>query len=137
MAPEFKYSRLPKWKWRLEESYRYWTPIRNIYIDTPYAVLQENGWLLLRAGYAWDGSTGVRDTKSSQAASAVHDVGYQMMRLGLLPQSYREAFDSMYYDFCIVYHMWKPRAWVRWKTVRRVAGPFAKPKGKPEIVIVT
>lgn len=48
--------------------------------------LYEDGMLLVRAGYAWDGASGPTiDTKSSMRSSLGHDVFYQMLREGLLP----------------------------------------------------
>lgn len=137
MAPEFRYIRLPKWKWRLEADYRYWTPIRNIFIDTQYATLQKNGWLTLRKGYAWDGSTYVQDTKASQPASAVHDVFYQFFQLGLLSVAYRAIADRAYYDLCREYRMNPIRAWIRWRGVRRGAWFAARLKKQPEVITVS
>lgn len=83
-------------------------------IDTGYISLSESGVLMIRDGYAWDGPSGpTLHTKSFMRGSLEHDALYQLMRLGLLPQSYREAADQRLRQVCLEDGMWPVRAaWV-------------------------
>ena len=48
--------------------------------------LTPDGWLTVFADYPWDGPSGPTiDTPSFMRGSLVHDVLYEMLRLGLLP----------------------------------------------------
>jgi len=49
--------------------------------------LHENT-LVIKAGYKWDGASGPTiDTPEVTVASLVHDVGYEMIRLGYIPRN--------------------------------------------------
>jgi len=64
----------------------------------PWWVSKTGATLFIMQGYAWDGPSGPTiDTKTSMRASLVHDVLYQLMRLGLLNEAYREAADLEFY----------------------------------------
>jgi len=53
--------------------------------------------------YAWDGASGPAiDTPSSIANSLPHDIGYQFIRMGLLPTTYKRVFDRYLYT-CMSY----------------------------------
>ncbi|MFA5378531.1 MAG: hypothetical protein WC455_22445 [Dehalococcoidia bacterium] len=68
-------------------------------IKTDFIELFANGVIVGRKGYAWDGPSGPTfDTKNTMRGSLVHDIGYQLMREGRLPHSYREYFDKLLYD---------------------------------------
>lgn len=67
-------------------------------VGSDYCTIDGRGQLVLRRGYAWDGSTGARDTRSSQRGSAVHDALYQLIGIGALPVGMREAADEAYRD---------------------------------------
>jgi hypothetical protein len=57
---------------------------------TTWLELWPDGTLVISPGYAWDGASGpTYDSKSSMRASLVHDALYQLMRLGLLSQSFK------------------------------------------------
>lgn len=56
--------------------------------------LYNNGWLLVKSGYAWDGATCFPDFKFIIRPSLGHDAKYQMLRLGLLSPEWREAADN-------------------------------------------
>ena len=69
-------------------------------IDTEFFKLTSDGIMTIRAGYRWDGPSGPTvDTPSFMRSSAVHDVCFQIMREGLIPDSTREGFfRSANYD---------------------------------------
>lgn len=67
----------------------------------PVLILNTNGELTIKAGYAWDGITGIPDLKSMLLPSLVHDALYQLMREGCLPQSARKDADELFRDLCL------------------------------------
>ena len=55
------------------------------------------GRLTVHAGYAWDGASGPTvDTAGTMEAALVHDVLYQLMRLGTLPMTMRPHADTLF-----------------------------------------
>ena len=96
-------------------------------IHTDYLDLAENGLLTIRKGYAWDGPSGPAiDTKDSLRGSLIHDALYQLMRLGLLPQSCRAEADALLRDICIDDGMNPARAELWRLGVRMFAEPYAR-----------
>lgn len=97
-------------------------------IVTDWIRLEPDGTLWLAVGYAWDGASGpTYDSKSSMRASAAHDPIYQLIRMGLLPQSCREAADNAFWRICKEDKMLPPRAWAWYHMVRIFASPAADP----------
>jgi hypothetical protein len=97
-------------------------------IVTDWIVLEPDGRLTIRAGYAWDGASGpTYDSKSSMAASLVHDALYQLLREGLLAADLRPAADAVFHRICREDGMWGPRAWLWHQAVRTFASPAADP----------
>lgn len=72
-------------------------------IKTEYIWLDEEGFLVVKKGYAWDGASGPTiDTKSSMRGSLVHDALYQLMRMGLLDEKIvRPKADALLKKLCI------------------------------------
>jgi hypothetical protein len=70
------YQHLPRWKYRTIADYTVNVPILDKRCEVPggYACL-DNGSLLIRSGYAWDGVSGplTLDTRNVMRASLVHD----------------------------------------------------------------
>jgi hypothetical protein len=109
--PRVVYRDVRGWKYIVDETISYRTTIcdyaRTIdYKDEVLARLCPSGELIVRPGYAWDGPSGPTiDTPDWMDASLVHDILYQFMRTGQLPNddSYRsrekmrrKADDLMY-----------------------------------------
>jgi len=68
-------------------------------IITRYIMLTVDGWLIIKWGYAWDGASGpTYDSNNTMRASLVHDALYQLMRMGLLNQSFRKVADRELYE---------------------------------------
>ncbi len=66
--------------------------------------------LLLYDGYAWDGPSGPTiDTDDFMQGAVVHDVGYQLIRLGVLPPEMRKLFDEELKLMCQQDGMWAIR----------------------------
>ena len=123
----FKYQLVKDYKIRLSTT----PPLQTI--DTPFISLTKLGTLTIKNGYAWDGPSGPTiDTKSSMRASLVHDVLYQLLRQGKLPQCWRETADNVFYDICIEDGMWAWRAKLWYRELRKFAAGSANPKNKKQ-----
>lgn len=97
-------------------------------IDLPFIKLKE-GILTGIAGYAWDGPSGPTiDTKSFMRPSLFHDIGYQLMRLELLPRELREKFDDLLVELCLEDGM----LWIRTKWVHLGVDRFAASAAHPD-----
>jgi len=117
------------YKYQLVEEY---TIFVGIYpaedIETDFILLSRDGFLTGKVGYAWDGPSGPTwDTPNFMRGSLVHDKLYQLMRLGLILQSYRGLADRLLREICLEDGMSKIRAWYVYRAVRRFAAPFASP----------
>ena len=87
-----------------------------------------DGKLLIKAGFAWDGPSGLtRDTRSSMRGSLVHDALYMLIRNEKIPGIYRDEADYILNRLCLEDGMWKWRAWAWLKGVSKFAG-FAASK---------
>jgi len=105
-------------------------------IQTEFIALSKSGVLFIRKGYAWDGPSGPTiDTKSSMRASLIHDALYQLMREGHLGGYYRGAADEELYRLCIEDGMWKWRAWLWRREVKKFAGFAACPSNNKEVLV--
>ena len=133
-----RYSKCKRYyKYRLEETFEFQlTGIRDCFCKTPFIELTAEGRIIIKKGYAWDGASGPTiDTKSSMRASLVHDALYQLIRLKLLPFSYKAIADKNFYNICLQDGMWKWRAKLWYKVVADFADYAAEPK-KRKILMV-
>lgn len=112
-------------KYQLEEEYVAYTGIIGYEVETTWIRLEEDGKLILRYGYAWNGSNFVWDTKSSQQASAEHDAFYKLLRLLLIPMKVRKDVDKRYGRKCKMDGMWEWRAKLRARTLKKVGSSGA------------
>lgn len=89
------------------------------FIEHEYITLLSNGFMILKKGYAWDGPSGPTiDTKTFMQGALIHDAFYQLIRLGLLPKSFRKIADNELYVRCLCDGMNRFRAWYVHKFVR-------------------
>jgi hypothetical protein len=85
----------------------------------PVIVLEVDGVLRIRKGYAWDGPSGpTMDTANFMRGSLVHDALYQIMREELIPQEHREYADKLLHKICLEDGMSTLRAWLVYQGVR-------------------
>lgn len=71
-------------------------------IKTEWIEFYTTGWLVIKAGYAWDGPSGpTYDDHTNMRGSLVHDALYQLMRLGLLGETYRIHADKAFRRICL------------------------------------
>lgn len=101
MKSNIKYESLAKWKYRLTAELTLQCSIRGIAARTEYIQLWDDGRLILRKGYAWNGATGAIDTENSQAGSAGHDALYQLMGLRVIPMEKRWMADMDLRRWCV------------------------------------
>ena len=73
-----------------------WEGIPNL--ETKYICIKD-GILAGKEGYGWDGCSGPTwDDASNMRGGLFHDILYQLMRLGLIPETYKEAADKLLRD---------------------------------------
>lgn len=116
---KIEYQKITKWKYRLTKDVELFIPIFGIRATIPgYAELFPDGRLIIFKGYCWDGCSGPTvDCKKSMAASLVHDVLYQMIRMGLLPPEYVYDADEIFHLLLLAAKMIAFRAWYYLKGV--------------------
>jgi len=103
-------------------------------IVTNFCVVNKNGDIWIAAGYAWNGASGPTiDTKKTECLSLFHDLWYQLIRLGLLPENYRKAGDKMLYALGRRDGMWKIRIWYWFQGVRMGGGKSAQIDAEPQV----
>ena len=91
--------------------------------------------LVISAGYAWDGPSGPTfASKSSMRASLVHDALYQLLREGHLPPTLRGFADDLLYAMCVEDGMWKWRAAMWRRAVKKFAGFAADPANIKQVL---
>lgn len=79
---------------QLESPYQERTGITGFQGGNLFVGIAPDGALTGAAGYAWDGATGVPvQLKSMVRAALLHDMGYQLIREGVVPQERRIDFD--------------------------------------------
>ena len=105
-------------------------------IGTKYISLTQDGVLIVKHGYAWDGPSGPTiATKNFMRGSLVHDALYQLLRMKLLPQNSRQGADSELHRICREDGMSKLRAWYVYRGVRLGAVFAASPKNRRKAVV--
>lgn len=127
------YRKLKGYKYELVKNYSINVGIKGFDFITKYLEMSASGLLTIKKGYAWDGASGPTiDTKSSMRGSLVHDVLYQLIRLKKLPESCRKQADSLLEEICLEDGMWRARAFLWERVVRRFAGFCARPGSEKE-----
>lgn len=124
------------WKYRLEAQYEDVIPIHPPnHIRTEYITLLANGYFVIKKGYASDGPSGPTiDTPSAMRGSFIHDALFQLIRAGLLPDSFRAEADELYKNTCIEDGMPKIRAWLHFKALRLFGANAARPSSESQIL---
>jgi hypothetical protein len=80
-------------------------------IDTDYIALDMDGMMRVKKSYAWDGCSGPTiDTVTNMRGGLFHDAYFQLMRLGLLPESCFEEANREFKRICLEDGMSKVRA---------------------------
>ena len=123
------------YKYQLAEGFMIQTALKSkVPIETEFISLSKNGLLYIESGYAFDGPSGPTwDTDNFMTPSLVHDAGYQLIRMALLPPHTRQYFDKLLIEMCKEREMSSIRRWWVYKGVRLGAGFAASPKNKKEV----
>lgn len=128
-----KYSKLSKYKYRLEEEFVTEASKELPAVKTYWASVV-HGKLRIREGYCWDGASGpTLDTENSMIASLIHDCLYQFIKLGLLDKKYRKIIDVTFKRQLIASGMSKVRANAWYRSVRLFGGIWLK-GGKKTVI---
>lgn len=124
------------YKYQVAEDLTVQTDIRpDKYIRTKFITLSKRGKLTIKAGYAWDGASGPTvDTESTITPSCVHDALYQLMRLGLLGQEWRNPADRLLRKMLVERGMWRIRAWYWYRGLQVADGDAALPENKQKVL---
>lgn len=97
-------------------------PIRTRFIE-----LTAEGWLTIRAGYAWDGPSGpVLHSPSFMRPSLIHDAFCQLIGEGHLSPDHQRAADQLLFTHCRADGMNRLRAAYVYLAVRLLRGPVAR-----------
>lgn len=139
-----KYSKVKAYKYKLEENELRKTPLGGYEFDNRYMSMLDDGTLLIKQGYAWDGSSipykglirvlslwqydGDRYCKK---ASLIHDALCQAMREKLLSALHKFDADLLYYQMCIEGGMSKKQAVMRYKALRKFGDIGIQPEKNP------
>lgn len=94
-----------------------------------------DGYCTIHRGYAGDGPSGPTfDTKSFMRGAWQHDAIYQLLRMGVFPQEYRDAADRQLVETCKEDGMsWPRRQWVYYG-LKYGGSAAAKPKNIKKLI---
>ena len=111
MRGKIYYTNIEKYKYRVRFDYRHDIGIKGYDIVLEDLRLTPDGILTLKAGFMSDGPSGPTiDSKEGMRAAFVHDAGYKLIRLKLLPETCKEVFDTLFHDILLADGMSHGRA---------------------------
>lgn len=114
--------------YQLIDDYRVMTSIRPLVaIVTPRLELSITGLLIIRAGYCWDGCSGIVDRKTNMRAGLGHDGLYELLRRGELPYGWWPKADAHFDEVLIQDGSWKITAKIDMIGLRIANGRYAHP----------
>lgn len=125
------------YKYQLSEEYSIVTTIKpEESINTDFIDLSNDGRIIIKKGYAWDGPSGPTvDTLNFMRSSLVHDALYQLMRQGRLDKiKFRKLADKLLQEMSKADGMSALRAWLVYKGVRVGADKAADKKSIKKII---
>ncbi len=106
-------------------------------IKTDYIILTKDGELTIKAGYAWDGPSGISiDTSNFMRGSLVHDALYQLMREGHIDRFvWHNIANKILRRICEEDGMSKIRALWVYEAVNMFGDPYTDPAKDNPILI--
>ena len=117
------------YRYQLIEDYSVQTKIFGQLIDNKYIRLQTDGVLTISSGYCWDGASGPAvDSKTIMRGSLIHDALYQLLRLEVLAEKFRQACDRELYTACRDDGM----SWIRANYIYRAVRWFGRSSAAAE-----
>lgn len=116
------------YKYQLTRDYSVQTGIRPpADIVYPFFTITADGWLLVKAGYAWDGASGPTfDSASSMRPSLVHDCFCQAAKDRRLDyKEFAPQYNQLFRAMCVEDGMWPLRAdiWLAGVVIGRGGDP--------------
>ena len=106
-----KYRKVQQFQIVVECSYQTEIAVNKI-INTEYGSLNK-GLITLKPGFCFECSGLTLKTKSTMRGAAFHDMGYYLIRNGLLDRFWKEPFDALLLELCLKDGMWPIRAnWI-------------------------
>ena len=105
--------------------------VKNNIVEIPLVTMDMQGNMVIYTSYVWDGASGPTwDTLNSMIGSLIHDVLYQLIRLGLIDDRYKEYADQVLHNICTEDGMFEWRADL-WKfAVGEFGGDSCKPSAE-------
>jgi len=88
------------YKFQLADDMTIETGIKGHTVVTDYLILTIHGLLCIKKGYAWDGATAFPDFRWIIRGSAIHDAGFQLVRLGHLDRRHIVTFNRLLEKCC-------------------------------------
>lgn len=102
-------------------------------VRLPFIQLSADGDLFIHPGYAWNGASGPTwDTLNSMRGSLVHDVLYQLIRLGYIGIEHKDYADQMLHDLCTEDGMFSWRADYWFWAVTKFGSASCLPSSEPK-----
>lgn len=131
-----RYRGLRNWRYQLVEPHEVVTPIAGHEYHDPYFSIDRCGTLVAHRGYCWDGPSGpVLHSRTTLRPSLVHDVFYQLIRLGVVPIERRKEVDDLFRRHLLGAGMGSFRAWYFYRAVRMFGGSAASADEPPPEVL--
>ncbi|NNF97740.1 MAG: hypothetical protein HKM93_00015 [Desulfobacteraceae bacterium] len=124
------------YKYQLAEDFHIKTTIKpETDIDTQFISLDSKGNLVVKSGYAWDGTSGpVVDTDFNLRASLVHDALYQLMRKKKISvKKCKDKADKLFRAICIKDGVLRPVAQAYYEVLKRLGKPATDPKNAKKL----
>tara|TARA_R110000772_G_scaffold4094_2_gene14441 strand:+ start:792 stop:1205 length:414 start_codon:yes stop_codon:yes gene_type:complete len=104
-------------------------------VDSEYILLRTNGWMLVRAGYCWDGPSGpMADTQDLMYPSLGHDALYELLRKELIPAPLRRLADLSMIDWSKETNVQAVRRAYTLAGLSLVGAAAADPKNKRKVL---
>jgi hypothetical protein len=70
--------------------------IKGYYAESKFFTIRPDGRWTANFLYAWDGASGpTHDDEENMVPALFHDIGYQAIRMGLIPLSVKKELDDM------------------------------------------
>ena len=106
------------YKYQLGEDAHINLPIYGEEYESDFIKITRSGDLFIRKGYAWDGSTGAKDTKKTLPASLVHDALCQLINEGMIDKKWQLTADLTYRAICLGNGFGNMRTAIRYRAIR-------------------
>ena len=128
---KLRYTKIKKYKYRNNSLKIVRIHIRGLVINHKYFSLDKQGYLRILEGYLWDGCSGPTwDTRNTMLAGLIHDVLYQMIRIGLLNLIYKNEADKILRSIMLKKGAWKFRANYYYQAVDKLGSSSCVPNSE-------